>query len=138
MEHKTWAPTRKVDRKDFDGARVRGIALTKKWFAAAQPTPSPGDDKVYVFARDTKNKLWLIDGQTRRQVIGDKDVALVRKFFKPIQDANGRAWTTLPDAWIHSHPDVGLLTSASMFSQAGLETVTRIEASLADDQVPES
>jgi hypothetical protein len=33
LEHKTWAPDRKVDRKDFDAARTRGIALTKKWFA---------------------------------------------------------------------------------------------------------
>jgi hypothetical protein len=41
MEHKTWAPTRKVDRKDFDGARVRGIALTRKWFALANPPPPP-------------------------------------------------------------------------------------------------
>jgi hypothetical protein len=34
MEHKTWAPTRKVDRKDFDAARVRGIQLTNKWHSA--------------------------------------------------------------------------------------------------------
>jgi hypothetical protein len=40
MEHKTWAPTRKVDRKDFDAARVRGIALSRKWFELA------GDDDL--------------------------------------------------------------------------------------------
>jgi hypothetical protein len=37
LEHKTWAPTRKVDRKDFDAARQRGIALSQKWFNLTNP-----------------------------------------------------------------------------------------------------
>lgn len=31
MEHKTWAGARKIDRKDFDAERGRGIALTSKF-----------------------------------------------------------------------------------------------------------
>jgi hypothetical protein len=51
MEHKTWAPDRKVDRKDFDAERRRGIALTKKWH-------DQGDD---MFGTDDETRLkWLV------------------------------------------------------------------------------
>lgn len=35
LEHKTWAPTRKIDRKDF--TRDRGIALTRQWAGPVKP-----------------------------------------------------------------------------------------------------
>jgi hypothetical protein len=48
LEHKTWAPDRKVDRKDFDAARTRGIALTKKWSALQE------EDDVLTADQDKK------------------------------------------------------------------------------------
>jgi len=45
MEHKTWAPTRKVDRRGFD--RARGICLTQQMFNKYRPgtttPPTTGD-----------------------------------------------------------------------------------------------
>jgi hypothetical protein len=127
MEHKTWAPARKVDRKDFDVARTRGIALSRKWFAAVKPppTPQPGDGKMYVLARDDSNKIWLIDGVFRRLVQGAEDAEYVRQFFKPQQE-NGRAYTSLPDRWIHSHPDAGSIAETYLYAKGAYEN-TKLE-----------
>jgi hypothetical protein len=49
-EHKTWAPTRKVDRLNFD--RARGIALTQKW-------STEGEDDMFG-ADDEKRLTWIL------------------------------------------------------------------------------
>jgi hypothetical protein len=78
MEHKTWAPTRKVDRKDFDAARVRGIALTRKWHAIEEddmPLTDTDlakigaivDAKIEAKAQDFKNWARLGANEAARQ-----------------------------------------------------------------------
>lgn len=42
LEHKTWAPDRKVDRKDF--TRSRGIALSRTWAAHGGDTHMSAED----------------------------------------------------------------------------------------------
>ena len=126
--------------RDWKSTACPGTELYR-WVHSAQtvpggttpppPPPTSEDDKVYVFARDSADRLWLIDGQTRRRVVGQADAAYVRRFFKPIQE-NGRAFTSLPDAWIHSHPDVGVLASTALYARAGLEVGTRIEEAVAE------
>lgn len=44
MEHKTWAPTRKVDRRGFD--RARGIELTRTWSGAGGEDDMPSAQEV--------------------------------------------------------------------------------------------
>lgn len=125
-------PGRKIDFHDLAPWTTTGFRdRVRFWIGRNAADTEEDDDTVYVFARDTKNKLWLIDGQTRRQVVGDEDVAYVRRFFKPIQE-NGRAFTSLPDAWIHAHPDVGLLVSANLYGAATLEVAKRLEVDVAE------
>jgi hypothetical protein len=45
MEHLTWAPDRKIDRREF--TRARGITLSREWFATVNPTPIEEDDMQY-------------------------------------------------------------------------------------------
>jgi hypothetical protein len=79
------------------------------------PPPVPEEDDMPrpVLCRDSANKLWLLDGQTRR-FIHDDDVDEVRRFFNPQQDSDGRAFTDLPDGFIHNHPDIGVIATTSL------------------------
>lgn len=75
MEHKTWAPERKVDRKDFDADRDRGIALTRKWSAvhnSPAPHPLEDPDMALILAAPGKGPILIagneamgIDGPSR-------------------------------------------------------------------------
>lgn len=47
MEHKTWAPTRKIDRRGFD--RARGIALSRQYAGGGSVPPEddmPSEDQI--------------------------------------------------------------------------------------------
>jgi hypothetical protein len=113
LEHKTWAPTRKVDRKDFDAARVRGIALSKKWYAVGTgkpPTPPTGDwldmvtEAQFKAALRAYTSAWLVrpkkeDGTIMSNVfivandfsskywVGDWAVVKVVDFIEDLNDA---------------------------------------------------
>jgi hypothetical protein len=63
MEHKTWAPERKVDRKDF--TRASGIVLTQKWSGGTTPTPPTPSNledlmpfPVIGAANDSRERPW--------------------------------------------------------------------------------
>jgi len=62
MEHKTWAPTRKVDRRNF--TRASGIALTEHW---ANQLKKKDKDKMYAFVKGpSEATIWLTDLMTKR------------------------------------------------------------------------
>lgn len=91
------------------------------------PPVDPEDDDMPrpVLARDSQDKLWLIDGQTRRLVHPD-DVSLVRKFFNPQQKSDGYAHDDLPDSWIWNHVDIGVLATSSLVLAETAEDVDKL------------
>lgn len=77
LEHKTWAPGRKFDRKDFDAQRIRGIALTRKWFASVRPADTFQEDGMFTYT-DGAGTGWLVSGSARLGFKSATDLTKVR------------------------------------------------------------
>lgn len=108
LEHSTWAPDRKIDRRKF--TRARGIALTQKWANVTSPTPptppKPKEDKMYFLMKGDASAAWYLTDLMHKRHMRDRTEAasflfIIRNNGGTVHD-NGSGG---PQVWKQSYVD---------------------------------